>query len=64
MGALWKRWFVGLANGAVSGAAGGFLSAGLGIGANKAAMVAGGCAVVSIAKWILQHPLPGSEKGA
>ncbi|MCU1305206.1 MAG: hypothetical protein JWQ87_5490 [Candidatus Sulfotelmatobacter sp.] len=57
----WKHWLINFGNAAVSGACGGILSAGLGIGWHKAMVVAGGCGFVSAVKWYFQHKPPGVD---
>jgi hypothetical protein len=56
----WQTWLTGLANAAVSGAASGVATGTVGGTWKQALAVAGVSAVVSLAKWIIQHPLPGS----
>lgn len=56
----WKTWLIGLLNGAIDGLASGGISAGLGIGWKQYLTIAGGTALVSVWKWIVQHPLPGT----
>lgn len=56
----WKAWGVSLVNAGISGLASGLLSAGVGVDWKKSLLIAGGSAIVSITKWIVQHPLPGS----
>lgn len=56
----WKTWLTGLLNGAISGAASGIATGVVGGTWKQALLVAGTSALVSVAKWILQHPLPGT----
>ena len=56
----WKAWFIGLANGALSAAASGLAAGAVGGTWKQIAIIAGTSAVVSVAKWIAQHPLPGT----
>ena len=59
----WKAWLTGLANGVVSGAASGIATGMVGGTLKQSLLVAGTSALVSAAKWILQHPLPGTPNG-
>jgi hypothetical protein len=56
----WKTWLIGLGNGAVSAIASGFATGMVGGTWKQTAAVAGTSAVVSVAKWVAQHPLPGA----
>lgn len=56
----WKQWLVGLANGVLSGSVSGIATGAVGGTLKQALVVAGTSALVSAAKWILQHPLPGT----
>jgi hypothetical protein len=55
-----KQWGIGAINAVISGAASGIATGAVGGTWKQAAIVAGTSAVVSLAKWVLQHPLPGS----
>lgn len=57
----WRTWLVGLANGAVSGMASGLAGGIAGVTLKQLLIIAGTSAAVSCAKWVIQHPLPGSE---
>jgi hypothetical protein len=61
MNATLKAWLIGLANAAVSGAAGAVGSFAAGITVKQGAIIVGISAGVSLAKWVLQHPIPGGE---
>ncbi len=56
----WKQWGVGALNAGVSGSASAFLGAAAGLTVKQIAIVAGGGALVSFFKWVIQHPLPGT----
>jgi hypothetical protein len=60
----WKAWLVGAANALVSGLASGVAGGLLGVGFKHAIEIAGVSAIVSLAKWVLQHPLPGTPAPA
>lgn len=57
---MWKSWLIGAANAIISGLASGIGGLTLGIGWHKALALAFISAFVSLAKWMGQHPLPGS----
>jgi hypothetical protein len=59
MGATLKTWFIGLLNAAISGVASGGTASIVGVGWQKALEIAGASAVVSVLKWLAQHPVPG-----
>jgi hypothetical protein len=59
----WKQWGIGLINGAISGAASGAAAGLVGVTWKQALAVAGTSAIVSVAKWVIQHPLPGAPNG-
>jgi hypothetical protein len=61
MSATLKGWLIGIANAAISGVASGGAANLIGVGWQKAVAIAGTSAVVSIAKWIIQHPIPGGQ---
>lgn len=56
----WKQWLIGLANGAISALTSGGMAQFAGVGLRKSLIIAGGSLIVSVGKWIAQHPLPGS----
>lgn len=56
----WKTWVIGLMNGAVSAVASGLATGMVGGTWKQQLGVAGTSALVSVAKWVLQHPLPGA----
>ena len=56
----WRQWLTTLANAVISGAAAGIGGGVAGLTLKQALAVAGGCALVSAAKWIFQHPIPGA----
>jgi hypothetical protein len=56
-----KGWLIGLANAAISGAAGAVGSFAAGVTVKQGALIVAVSAGVSLAKWILQHPIPGGE---
>ena len=56
----WKTWLIGLANGVISALASGVTADLLGVGWHKVLEIAAASIVVSVAKWVLQHPLPGT----
>ncbi len=60
MSTAWNNWFTGLVNAAISGVASGGTAGLIGIGWKQALTIAGASALVSVSKWILQHPLPGT----
>lgn len=60
----WRTWLIGLANGAVSAVASGLATGMVGGNWKQQLGVAGASAIVSVAKWVLQHPLPGAEETA
>lgn len=61
MSPVWKQWLTGAANAAISGLTSGGVSFGVGVDWKKALIIAGGSVIVSLGKWIAQHPLPGSQ---
>lgn len=60
----WKQWLTALANAAISGLASGLASGVAGLTWKQALVVAGTSALVSVAKWTMQHPLPGTPSGS
>ena len=62
MAPAWEGWLTGLVNATISGAASGAAAGMVGTTWKQALAVAGTSAIVSLAKWILQHPLPGSPE--
>ena len=58
----WRTWFTGLANGVISGLASGVAANLAGATWKQIGIIAGTSAVVSAAKWIMQHPLPGAPE--
>ena len=57
----WKRWAAGLANAAISGATSAGAAQFVGVPLKQSAAIAGASALMSIMKWLAQHPLPGAE---
>jgi hypothetical protein len=57
----WRTWLIGLANGAVSGMASGLAGGIAGVTLKQLLIIAGTSAIVSCAKWVIQHPLPGTD---
>lgn len=57
----WKIWGTGALNAAISGATSGGAAQFVGIPMKQSLYVAGASAVVSLMKWLAQHPLPGAE---
>lgn len=60
---MWKSWLVGALNALVSGAAGAVGGFAVGVHWRQALEIAAISAFVSLSKWMLQHPLPGSPDG-
>lgn len=56
----WRQWLIGLANALVSGVASGVPASLVGANWKQVVAIAGSSAAVSLTKWILQHPLPGT----
>lgn len=54
-----KSYLIGLANALISGVVSGGTSLSLGVGWKHSAMILGASAFMSLAKWVVQHPLPG-----
>lgn len=54
-----KAWGIGAVNAVISGAASGIAAGVVGVTLHQALAVAGASALVSLAKWVIQHPLPG-----
>lgn len=59
-----KAWLIGVLNAAISGVTTGAAGLVLGIGIQKAAIMLGASAVMSMLKWMVQHPIPGGINGA
>lgn len=57
-----KTWLIGAANALISGAASAVGAGFVGVGFKKAVLIAGVSAVVSLAKWVMQHPVPGAAQ--
>jgi len=57
-----KRWLIGLLNAGISGAATVIGTQVAGTTIKQTAIAAGVAAVVSLAKWVFQHPLPGASE--
>lgn len=57
-----KSYLIGLANAGISGAAVGGTGTVLGIGWKKDAIMIAVSAVVSMVKWMVQHPIPGGAQ--
>ena len=57
-----KPWLIGLANAAVSGAAGGIGGLAVGVDFKHSLIILGISAGVSLAKWMAQHPIPGGAQ--
>ena len=64
MNQVWKQWLIGAANAILSALTSGGISFGVGVTWKKALLIAGGSAIVSLGKWIAQHPLPGTPPEA
>lgn len=60
MSETWKQWLTGAANAVLSALTSGGVAGYVGVGWKKALLIAGGSAVVSFGKWLVQHPLPGT----
>lgn len=58
----WKAWVLTLANAFGSGAISGAMASGLGVGTQKALLIALSSGLFSAGKWYLQHPPPGVPK--
>jgi hypothetical protein len=57
-------WLIGLFNAAISGLASGLTSLAVGVSFKHVMQISGVSAVVSLGKWLAQHPLPGQGNGA
>lgn len=55
-----KRWGIGLLNAAISGLTSAGIATGVGVGWKQMLVIAGGTALMSISKWLAQHPIPGA----
>jgi hypothetical protein len=55
-----KGWLIGALNAVLSGAAATVGSFAAGVTFKQGAIIVGTAAVTSFAKWMLQHPLPGT----
>ena len=62
MSAAWKQWLVGLANGAISAFASGVASQVAGVTWKQTLVISATSMVVSVAKYVIQNPLPGTPK--
>lgn len=62
MSPTWKQWLIGAANAVISGLTSGGISFGLGVPWQKTMIIVAGSALVSIGKWIAQHPIPGGQQ--
>jgi len=60
MSGAWKQWLVGLANGAISAFASGIASQVVGASWKQTLTIAATSMVVSVAKYVIQNPLPGT----
>jgi hypothetical protein len=58
MSTAWDQWLTGLVNAAISGVASGGTASLIGVGWKQALSIAGASALVSVLKWVMQHPLP------
>jgi hypothetical protein len=56
-----KAWFVGLLNALISGLASGLTGLAVGVPFKQILEIAAVSAIVSLGKWLAQHPLPGSN---
>lgn len=56
-----KRWGIGLLNAAISGLTSGGLATGVGVNWKQTLVIGGGAALMSISKWLAQHPIPGAD---
>ena len=61
MSPIWKAWLSGAANAAISGVAAALGSIAAGITVKQGAIIVATSAVVSMVKWMAQHPIPGGE---
>lgn len=61
MSATVKSWLISAGNAAISGAATAIAAGMVGVNFKKSLAIAGVSAVISLAKWIAQHPLPGAD---
>lgn len=57
----WKNWGIGAINAIVSGAAGAVGGLAVGVSWKQALEIAAISGFVSLSKWMIQHPLPGSN---
>jgi hypothetical protein len=57
-----KSWLVGALNAGISGLAAAAGSVVSGVTFKQGAIIVGGSVVVSIIKWMAQHPLPGAQQ--
>jgi hypothetical protein len=62
MNATAKGWLIGALNALISGAAAAVGSLAAGLTLKQGAIVVAVSAGTSLAKWMLQHPLPGGEQ--
>jgi hypothetical protein len=57
-----KSWVIGVVNAGISGLVSGGAGLTLGIGWQKSAVILGVSAMVSLSKWMAQHPIPGGAQ--
>jgi hypothetical protein len=62
MSAQMKAWLIGFANCAISALAAGSAGLTMGVDWKHSLGIAGISAVVSIVKWVAQHPIPGGAQ--
>ena len=57
-----KAWAIGCLNAVISGAAAAVGSVVAGVTLKQGAILVGVSALVSLSKWMLQHPIPGAQQ--
>ncbi len=60
MSETWKAWLTGAANAGISGLAAALGSIAAGVTLKQGAIIIATSAVISMVKWMAQHPLPGT----
>jgi len=56
-----KAWLIGAANAGISGLAASLGSIMAGVTLKQGAIIVGSAMVVSMVKWMAQHPIPGGQ---
>lgn len=56
-----KRWLIGAGNAGISGLAVAVGSVGAGVSFRQGAIIVATATVVSMVKWMAQHPIPGGD---